>query len=410
MKVLGYFIRAYPGQSGVVILCMLLAGLLGGLGWSVLLPVLGVATGAGAEPDGFEAHVLSFLDRLGVPRELGPLVAVMVLVFVLKAVILLVANGRVGYTVAHVATDLRLRLVRALLAARWNYYAKLPVGVATNAIATEAQRASNSFHQTALVVTHIVEATVTAGVAFAISLWATLAAAAAGLLSVVALQVFVRLASRAGHRQTRFMRSLLRRMTDVLQAVKLLKATGRESLVGPMLEADALRLRKALRKQVLSREAMRTLQEPMVILFCGLGLLLAIQVLQMDAAAAFLMMVLAARMMTTLNRAQRKYQSARIEESALWSMLEMIEQAEAVAEPMTGGMAPTLDRGVELRSVRFHYEEGAVFDSLSLDIPAGSITAILGNSGAGKTTIIDLVAGLVTPAAGHVFVDDVPLS
>jgi ATP-binding cassette subfamily C protein len=410
MKVLGYFIRAYPGQSGIVILCMLLAGLLGGMGWSVLLPVLGVATGTGAEPDGFEAQVLSFLDLVGIPRELGPLVAVMTLAFVLKAVILLVANGRVGYTVAHVATDLRLRLVRALLAARWSHYAKLPVGVAANAMATEANRASNSFHQNALVVTHIFEAAVAAGVALAISWWATLAATAAGVLSVMALQVFVRLASRAGHRQTRLLRSLLRRMTDVLHAVKLLKATGRESLVGPLLEDDTLRLRKALRKQVLGREALRTLQEPILILFCGLGLMLAIQVLQMAAPEAFLMMLLFARTMTTLNRAQRKHQSARIEESALWSMLDMIEAAEAAAEPKTGGVAPTLERGVELRSVRFHYEEGAVFDALSLEIPARSITAILGPSGAGKTTVVDLVAGLATPVAGRVLVDGVPLS
>jgi ATP-binding cassette subfamily C protein len=50
-----------------------------------------------------------------------------------------------------------------------------------------------------------------------------------------------------------------------------------------------------------------------------------------------------------------------------------------------------------------------VLDGINLDIPAGSYTAIVGASGAGKTTLIDCVLGLVEPQRGQVFVDDVPL-
>ena len=50
-----------------------------------------------------------------------------------------------------------------------------------------------------------------------------------------------------------------------------------------------------------------------------------------------------------------------------------------------------------------------MLDGLSLEIPAGEITAVIGTSGAGKTTIVDLITGLVQPDGGAVRVDGVRL-
>ncbi len=76
---------------------------------------------------------------------------------------------------------------------------------------------------------------------------------------------------------------------------------------------------------------------------------------------------------------------------------------------MTTGASPTLDRGVDLRDIRVELDGTRVLDGLSLSIPAGKITALLGESGSGKTTTADLVMGLLRPDAGEVYIDDVPL-
>ena len=47
--------------------------------------------------------------------------------------------------VAQVSTDLRLALIRALFATRWEYFIQQPVGRLTNAMATEAKRAGNAY-------------------------------------------------------------------------------------------------------------------------------------------------------------------------------------------------------------------------------------------------------------------------
>ena len=58
---------------------------------------------------------------------------------------MLLADKQVGYTVAHMATDLRLALIRALLRSRWQYYVHQPIGTYATAVASEARRASEAY-------------------------------------------------------------------------------------------------------------------------------------------------------------------------------------------------------------------------------------------------------------------------
>lgn len=64
---------------------------------------------------------------------------------------------------------------------------------------------------------------------------------------------------------------------------------------------------------------------------------------------------------------------------------------------------------VELDRVSFHHRGASrpTIDSVSLVAPAGSFIAIVGPSGAGKTTLVDLILGLYAPDSGSVSVDGI---
>jgi ABC-type multidrug transport system fused ATPase/permease subunit len=82
--------------------------------------------------------------------------------------------------------------------------------------------------------------------------------------------------------------------------------------------------------------------------------------------------------------------------------------------------APESEGGIPFRSLRerirfsgvsFGYDgdENQVFSDLSFDIPAGKITVIHGPTGSGKTTVLNLLAGIAPPCRGAVFLDGVDL-
>ena len=65
------------------------------------------------------------------------------------------------------------------------------------------------------------------------------------------------------------------------------------------------------------------------------------------------------------------------------------------------------DALVEFRDVQFFRGDRAILDGLSLTIPRGKVTAIMGGSGCGKTTLLNLIGGRLRPSAGQVLVDGV---
>jgi phospholipid/cholesterol/gamma-HCH transport system ATP-binding protein len=60
---------------------------------------------------------------------------------------------------------------------------------------------------------------------------------------------------------------------------------------------------------------------------------------------------------------------------------------------------------VQIRGLRFARAGKVIFDGLDLDIARGSVTAIMGPSGTGKTTLLKLIAGQLQPQAGRITVD-----
>ena len=75
------------------------------------------------------------------------------------------------------------------------------------------------------------------------------------------------------------------------------------------------------------------------------------------------------------------------------------------AQPFTG-----VQRGIRFENVSFEYEAGRpVLQDVSIDVPAGSVVALVGPSGAGKSTLVDLVARFYDPTNGRITIDDVDL-
>ncbi|MEC4749475.1 ATP-binding cassette domain-containing protein [Methylomicrobium sp. Wu6] len=63
------------------------------------------------------------------------------------------------------------------------------------------------------------------------------------------------------------------------------------------------------------------------------------------------------------------------------------------------------DNLVGVRKLSFSRGEKKIFDDITLDIERGKVTAIMGPSGTGKTTLLRLIGGQLTPASGSIHVD-----
>ena len=415
MQLILLFARAYPARTAVMLACLLLAGVAEGISVAGGVPLItSVASPTASETaparaGGVGWYVSAALRGLGFEPTTGVLLLLVASGIFVRAVLVLLANKQVGYTVAHMATDLRLTLIRAVLRSRWEYYVHQPLGTFATAVAAEARRASDAYLHATTLVALLIQAAAYVAVGCLVSWRATLVTLLVAALILAVLTRLVRTARKAGARQTSVTKSLLRRLTDTLQSVKPLKAMGQESLVGSLLEAETRQLNRALQREVASKEAMYALQDPLMIAFLAIGLYAAQSRLSLPLATVIILAVVCGRIIGALSQAQKELQRMAACDSAFWSLRATIAAAEAAREPDAGVAAPALRCAIELRDIRFAYDGEAVLDAASLTIPAGELTAIVGPSGAGKTTVADLIIGLLRPQAGKVLIDGVPL-
>jgi ATP-binding cassette, subfamily B, bacterial len=96
-----------------------------------------------------------------------------------------------------------------------------------------------------------------------------------------------------------------------------------------------------------------------------------------------------------------------------WQWLTNLAGAERRRHPAQLRQAPDrLQRGIRLHAASFRYPEAdrdALHD-ITLDIPAGSIIALVGENGAGKTSLVKLLCGLYRPTVGTITIDGVDIA
>jgi ATP-binding cassette subfamily C protein len=406
------FTRAYPWQSFLMVVALLLAGLAEGFGLSALLPLLTIVMQPDMPVDDqseLTRVVLGLLERFSISPTVGSLLIFVLVGVLIKNIFLLVANKQVGYTKARVTTDLRLRLLNAVMSSRWYYFVHQPVGRLTNSMATEAWRAGIAYEFGAGIIAYAIQTLVYLSVALMMSWQATVSALGAAMIFLWVSHFLVKMTRKAGKRQTYLLKSLLSRMTDILSSVKTLKAMGREDLAEHVLSTETAELNHALEREVFSKAALTAAQEPMFAGVAALAIFILLTRWEMPIAEVMVLTIILTRVLTYLGKLQKHYQKMVTAESAYWSLEEAVQEAIQLKEVYTGGPAPRLTSQIELDNVTFTHEEQKILDGVSLRIPAGELTTIIGRSGSGKTTILDLLAGLNKPDSGHVRVDGVAL-
>lgn len=129
----------------------------------------------------------------------------------------------------------------------------------------------------------------------------------------------------------------------------------------------------------------------------------AIPYLSMFAVAAIRLMPSGNRLMTSLGNLRFHFSSANI----ICDELEALERAPADESAADRSLSFTLQHELTLKELSYRYPGSSrpSVDSVSLTIARGSFVAFVGPTAAGKTTIIDIILGLLPPTAGAVLVD-----
>ncbi|MEE4203189.1 MAG: ABC transporter ATP-binding protein [Halieaceae bacterium] len=379
-----------------------------GIGFLLLLPVLQVITNE--EPTPILAWVLDLMRSVGVATPESQL-AVALSAFLCLIVMRNLIVWRRTMVLARLSQSFvdhwRMRIFRAISHADWAHLLTLQRHEGQHAMVQDVARLSGGTYHVLTGSVGIILVTVQVAVSAYLAPALTLLALVVAGVGLLAAPWIMRRARRIGQRQTQSGRTMHEMLTQFLAGLKLIKVHNSQDAYDTLffrairdIRADHLRF---MNDQAVSQGALQIVSAALLCVTIMVGLF------AMEIAVSVLITVVIILSRTT-GPLFRLFQSAQMVANMLpaYEALEDLErQMNAAGTPSEARQSiPPGPAGVTFRDVSFRFPEqqNSGLHELSFDIAPGQMVALVGSSGVGKTTVLDLMTGLLVPDAGRVTV------
>lgn len=406
LKIIPELLARYPTQSAFVLLALIFAGFAEGIGLLGLLPLLQISMGdERGLKSGFGAQMMDWLQAIGFAPTMTSMLLFIVTFITLKALLTLAAMNYVGGVVAQIIADLRMQLIGAVIGSRWGHIQTLPSGRITNSVTVECMEASSAYRAACQFIAGGIQVLVLLAGAMLVSLPATVFGLLLGIMISVLLAGFLRISRSSSIAILQIVANINARLTDGLRGIKSLKAMGNETWMLPLLTSETSRLVVAMRRQVVAKYGLSVLREPLIVLAMAGGVFLAVGRGGMPLTELLALAALLYRAAGAAGTMQQTYQLIGTSEPYYRSVRSIIDLGHGARETTGGRAAPALEREIRLSHVSVVLGERDVLKNVSLDIPFARLTALVGPSGGGKTTLVDTICRVLDPVDGQVLVD-----
>jgi len=396
----------------VVVLGLAAAGL-EGLGIGLVIPLLAVVTQSGdLGASGLATWLRGFAADLAPSVRVGIIALAMFALISLKNILAFGNSALTAYICGRAGHKIRTELSRRLLTVDYQFMRDQDPGRLMNILSAESWRAADAVNASLGLLVNASAAVILYGFLLALS-WPLALIITLALAVMLLVHGFLAGRLQAPSRLVSAESSkLTARMLDVIHAAQLIRLFNQQSREQSRFD-DAS---DAVRTGVLRLHVRSALLVPLSeILFAAVFLTIIV-----SAWGWGVSFPLVATFMVLLYRLQPYVRNLQVFWGHVWGMsgaLEAVDwllQAERRSPAPTGIRRPAqLTTAIAFDRVTFSYADGAraseALRQASFLIPARKATGFIGRSGAGKSTIVQLLTRLVEPSDGAILVDDVPL-
>lgn len=406
-------VRPALGLMPIVIFLGLLAAALEGAGIGLIMPMLSTMTGAGVGG----RHLAGFFQGIGAgmePQARFLLLAGGVLALVILKNVVSGTNGVLSaWLYGRASHAIRSGLAARVTEVGYPFFGQQPPGRLLNVLSTESWRASDAIG-TQVIIAINAAATAILFVFLCLLSWRMTLAVALGLSIIQLLQAAASAPLRGKSRDVSARNArLAAQMLHLIDGARVIRFFGQARLEQAAFDERSEVVRRELFRLESRRALIPGLMEALYsVLFVIIILIAWRSQIALTEIAAFL--VLLYRMQPNVRNMQSAY-------AQLQSLSGSVEAVEWLLDPdgkpeQASGPEPALAprHAIRFQDVSFTFPADAdrapVLDHATFELRAGRATALVGRSGAGKTTVINLLCRFLEPDSGAIWIDGRPLA
>ncbi|MBE0678868.1 MAG: ABC transporter ATP-binding protein [Bacteroidales bacterium] len=408
LKTFRLLLRHEPWKLVLIFLLTLLQGVMSGFSIVLLIPLLQLLSiGSGEEPDGIALFIQNLAEKAGISLTIGSILLVYMVLLTISALLQYrkaILDARYQQTFIY---TLRRRLFRKIIMADWQLLNSRSKTNHLQVLTREVPNLANYyFFYLRLLTTVIMTAAYTA-YALLVSAPFTLIIIAVGGLLFIFLRRYLLRSFRLGKGYVDSYNRLLKYIDDFWQTVKIAKVHSSEDYYYNRFdEASTSLLDMEYRMQ-------RNWSLPQLIQRIA-GLIVLVGIVwfgfrsgSVPMASFVILILLFSRIFPQLTAINTDINMIVSNVASVKLVMQLDDDLpDPVVRRSEVHSALTVKEGIRLENISFSWPDGGkLFDGFSAVIRAHSITGIVGQSGRGKTTLIDLIAGLQKPGEGRIVID-----
>lgn len=402
---------AYRFEFLILTVLGFFGGILEGVGINALIPLFSLFTGEAAGDDIVSQAIKKFFFFFNIDFTLQFLLVFIVILFILKAIILFIGNYIKIRIVADYEKDLRFDLFQGMLRARWPYLLKQKIGHLEKIIMVEATNASGVLKIASGAILLVWGLIVYLAIAVSISLTITLVTLAFGVFLFLVFKPIVKRVRDVSQRIVLENKNVAHFVNENMLGAKTIKAMFIASPVIVIANGYFEKLKELKIENFIWQGIPGAIPRPIALIFITILFIVMHTQPGFNIASFVAVMYLVQRIFSDMSNLQSDY--FRIHESVpyLESALRQKEKAFGNVEKIGGGELFVFKDALSFREVSFSYNaRSEVLSGINFQIKKGSSVGLIGASGGGKTTVVDLLLRLFEPTQGEIVLDGVSIA
>lgn len=387
------------------------SAILEGIGINAAIPMVSFFTGGGNPTDFISNAIKGLFAFVHVPFTFRYLLAFILGLFVLRAVSMVVFGYLRGWITADFLAKESSELLRGTLGASWPFLIRQKMGTLQNTLVRDIQCSGSLLTVLGQVIQSGTGFLMYLLVALNISATVTLYTLAGGAVLLLVVRPLLRRTRTIAERVSAVEKEFSQFLSEHIIGLKSIKASGAERLARAAGDEQIGLLRAFSMRLTLVRSLSASLFQPASLILVVLLFIASYR------SPSFSIISFAA----TLYLIQKIFTYLESGQNALHAVGEYLPYARNISafkaelarhrEARAKEGAPfSFSREIAFENVTFAYDERKpVLDGVSFTIRAGQIVGLIGPSGAGKTSIADLLLRLFPVGEGRILVDGAPM-
>lgn len=396
-----------PVKMLLTLSLMLFRNLTAGAGLLLILPLLHViGVSVGSNPvHGVEKTIETVFQSLHLPLNLFTILVSYVLMVSFIALADFAEQLISTQLQQRYIHYLRAHLYNQLLHTQWTFFIKQTMSKLLHSLTTQIQVISASNFQLLTLLNNAIMLCVYTTLAFLTSWEMTLIAMICAALLLSLMHPLHKLTSQSGRDHLKQNQTIFQSVTEQLGALKMIKSAGFEEQFINDTRHISLSLEHQNQRLTFVTASTKLLYSVGSVITFSVLLYIAISVLAIPLESLLLLLVVFARLLPRVSGIQQNYQRILHQLPSFCDVKHLLQDCAANQEHMKT-TALVFNDALTLHNLGFGYHiSQPIIANLSLTIKKNTTTAIIGPSGVGKTTLADLIAGLLKPTTGSIFID-----